>query len=147
MTVLLRGDFDATQLRGFAKKTKDGPQARKKCTRRQKTDPDTSKTPHRTPPRYPRGRRLSGGRPKSPPALMASATLLRIAIPCHCHFAIPCHFATPVAQPTPLFGAGGARQVAQLGPHDLRRHRLPALAQSLANSGIARPSRSWASQP
>jgi hypothetical protein len=25
--------------------------ARKKCTRRQKTDPDTSKTPHRTPPR------------------------------------------------------------------------------------------------
>jgi hypothetical protein len=29
MTVLLRGDFDATQLRGFAKKTKDGPQARR----------------------------------------------------------------------------------------------------------------------
>ena len=29
MTVLLRGYFDATQLRGFAKKTKDGPQARR----------------------------------------------------------------------------------------------------------------------
>ena len=30
MTVLLRGDFDAAQLRGFAKKTKDGPQARRR---------------------------------------------------------------------------------------------------------------------
>jgi transposase len=29
MTVLLREDFDAARLRGFAKKTKDGPQARR----------------------------------------------------------------------------------------------------------------------
>ena len=29
MAVLLRGDFDATQLRGLAKETKDGPQARR----------------------------------------------------------------------------------------------------------------------
>ena len=29
MAVLLRGDFDAARLRGFAKKTKDGPQARR----------------------------------------------------------------------------------------------------------------------
>ena len=29
MTVSLRGDFDAARLRGFAKKTKDGPQARR----------------------------------------------------------------------------------------------------------------------
>src|ERR1035437_5112286 len=29
MTVLLRGDCDAARLRGFAKKTKDGPQARR----------------------------------------------------------------------------------------------------------------------
>jgi len=28
MVVLLRGDFDAARLRGLAKKTKDGPQAR-----------------------------------------------------------------------------------------------------------------------
>ena len=32
MTVLLRGDFDAARLRGFAKKTKDGPQARRLLT-------------------------------------------------------------------------------------------------------------------
>ncbi len=29
MAVLLRGDFDATRLRFFAKKSKDGPQARR----------------------------------------------------------------------------------------------------------------------
>ena len=29
MAVSLRGDFDASQLRGLAKKTKDGPQARR----------------------------------------------------------------------------------------------------------------------
>ena len=29
MAVLLLGDFDAARLRGFAKKTKDGPQARR----------------------------------------------------------------------------------------------------------------------
>jgi transposase len=29
MAVLLRGDFDAARLRGFARKTKDGPQARR----------------------------------------------------------------------------------------------------------------------
>ena len=29
MAVLLRGDFDASRLRGLAKKTKDGPQARR----------------------------------------------------------------------------------------------------------------------
>jgi transposase len=29
MAVLLRGDFDTARLRGFAKKTKDGPQARR----------------------------------------------------------------------------------------------------------------------
>jgi hypothetical protein len=29
MAVLLRGDFDASGLRGLAKKTKDGPQARR----------------------------------------------------------------------------------------------------------------------
>jgi hypothetical protein len=30
MAVLLRGDFDASRLRGLAKKTKDGPQARRR---------------------------------------------------------------------------------------------------------------------
>jgi hypothetical protein len=29
MAVLLRGDFDASRLRGLARKTKDGPQARR----------------------------------------------------------------------------------------------------------------------
>jgi len=37
MAVLLRGDFDASRLRGLAKKTKDGPQARR-CWRLQRYD-------------------------------------------------------------------------------------------------------------
>jgi hypothetical protein len=65
-----------------------GSRAKDACDAK-KTDPDTSKTPHRTPPgsleiakdtppdpRYPRSTVIRG-RPKFPPAPMASATLKR----------------------------------------------------------------------
>jgi hypothetical protein len=75
-----------------------------------KTDPGHLKD---TPPDT---AKVFGDRPKSPPALMASATLLRIARRAICHRAVRCHFVTT--------SIGTGRLVINIG-HTLRPSLTP----------------------
>ena len=71
---------------------------------------------------------------------MASATLLRIALPCHCHCATPCHFATSIRFPRGVvIGATKDRlRIATEGLFGLARIRKYAWTWMTAQRRLAR---------